>query len=439
MLKTPSTLIQTAIKQLHALRKIDILIFQNSLWLLAEKFNRAILGLLIGAWVARYLGPTNFGLLAFAVAYIAFFQSIVPIGADGLVMRELVKNPNDSSKILGTTLVMRLCIGSILWILSFAVFGLFDGWHDPTIILIAVLGSLTVFQAFDTFDLWFQSQNKGRYTAWAKFLGQLISNILKVFLIIFDYPVQMFSFALALDGLMVVIGLLFLYNNNKTLTTWRFSSEQGKLIILESWPYMITGISWVLCMKIDQYMIKNYLGSYELGIYSVVLPLSQVWYLIPGTLMISLAPYVAKQKLLGDAHYYRALLLIFRGLGLCAIFIATFFCYFSKDIILFLYGPQYADSALVLSVHIFTNFFVFQTLAQNFWFVNERKGIYQTLQATFGILIAVVANYFLLPRFGSLGAAISSILAFSISGVFSNAIFAPKIFLMQLGIKPLRY
>ncbi|KJF81023.1 hypothetical protein UA31_14115 [Photobacterium angustum] len=49
-------------------------IINNSGWLLFDKLCRLGIGLIVSAWVARYLGPHEYGKLAFALAYLAFFS-----------------------------------------------------------------------------------------------------------------------------------------------------------------------------------------------------------------------------------------------------------------------------------------------------------------------------------------------------------------------------
>jgi len=80
---------------------------KNFGWLFLDKGIRAILGLLVGAWVARYLGPNQFGELSYYLALIAIFQSITTLGMDGIVVREIAKAPANTSAILGTVFLLR--------------------------------------------------------------------------------------------------------------------------------------------------------------------------------------------------------------------------------------------------------------------------------------------------------------------------------------------
>src|SRR5690606_22300388 len=83
-------------------------VFGNSLWLLIEKMARWTIGLMVGVWTARYLGPADFGALNSALAWIALFGAAAGLGIEPIVLRELVCQPTKQATIMVTALVLRL-------------------------------------------------------------------------------------------------------------------------------------------------------------------------------------------------------------------------------------------------------------------------------------------------------------------------------------------
>jgi O-antigen/teichoic acid export membrane protein len=75
--------------------------FKNTSWLLGEKILRITLGVFVGIWVARYLGPEKFGLFSYAGSFVALFAAIATLGLDGIVVRELVKNETRRDELFG--------------------------------------------------------------------------------------------------------------------------------------------------------------------------------------------------------------------------------------------------------------------------------------------------------------------------------------------------
>ena len=87
--------------------------FANTSWMFAEQVLRMLTGLLVGIWVARYLGPAQFGVFSYAIAFASLFGSIAKLGLDGIVVRDLVREPGNRNRYLGTAFWLKL-VGALL-------------------------------------------------------------------------------------------------------------------------------------------------------------------------------------------------------------------------------------------------------------------------------------------------------------------------------------
>jgi O-antigen/teichoic acid export membrane protein len=87
--------------------------FKNTSWMMAEQFLRIIAGLFVGIWVARYLGPEQFGLFSYALAFTAIFGGVAKLGLDGIMVRELIKHPEKTDTYLGTAFWLKI-LGAFL-------------------------------------------------------------------------------------------------------------------------------------------------------------------------------------------------------------------------------------------------------------------------------------------------------------------------------------
>ena len=82
-------------------------VWSNIGWLFADRLVRQGLGLLVLIWMARYLGPAQFGLLNYAAAYVALVWSFTDLGLSSIVVRNLVKKPNEMPATLGAAFFLR--------------------------------------------------------------------------------------------------------------------------------------------------------------------------------------------------------------------------------------------------------------------------------------------------------------------------------------------
>lgn len=411
-------------------------VIHNTGWLMFDRMIRLLLGLFVGAWVARFLGPAQFGTLAYVVAFIAIFQAIAKLGADSIVVRDIVHAPEKAGHTLGTLFALRLFAGLIGWVVAILVVTITNPDDNQLILLTAIVGATVVFQAADTIDLWFQSQSQSRRTVLSKLAAYGLANGLKVILILAGASLTAFAFTIMLEFLLAAIGLFVAYRRFPTRDRWTFTSGFVRHILSQSWPFLLSSLSIIIYMRIDQIMLKSIRGEHELGIYAAALPLSQLWQAIPITLATSLAPYVARKKLEGPEAYEQSLLYVFRLVGGLSLGASIVTALSAPFIIPFLYGPTYAAAIDVLIIHVFSNVFIALGVAQGLWAANDPAGGRVMFVKTLcGGAASIAINIIVIPRWGAMGAAMTAVIAQFLAAVLSNVALAPTILHLQLGIK----
>ncbi len=425
-------------QQVAALRANEAIVrvATNSGWLLGDRILRAAASFVVGALVARYLGPERFGHFAYVLALMAFFQAVAPLGADGIAVAAVARHPESAGRVLGSLVRMRLLCGLVCWPTAVAVMALLSPHDSEAIAMTVMVGSVLVLQACDTIDLWFQSQGENRRTVKAKIVAFAVTSGFKVVLVMAGAPLWAFAGAFALDFALAAAALVVAYRGLPTPGGWRFDPSEARDLLVQTWPFLLSALSIVVYVRIDQIMLQQLRGSHEAGIYAAALPLSQIWQMIPVTLALSLAPMIARRKAAGEAAYEVALLHIFRLFAAISIGVAGVTYLAAPILIPLIYGPVYSPSIAVLRIHVFTNVFVALGVAQGLWIINERKGWMILVKTLAGATIAVVGNLIAIPMWGAVGAACVAVIAQAVASVFSNVFFARRIFLMQLGISP---
>jgi O-antigen/teichoic acid export membrane protein len=413
-------------------------VIQNSGWLLFDRFVRVLVGMFVNVWVARYLGVAQYGQLAYILAYLTFFQVVATLGMDAIVVREIAIKKNAAAEILGTAAFLRVLSGFLLWGLAILVMVAWDGWRSDTVWLVALAGGALVFQAAETVDLWFQSQSKSRLTVLAKLTAYVLSAILKVAAIFLEAPVWVFVALFAVEMAVSCVGLIVIYHKAPCEERWRKSFMWGRTLLRESWPFMLSGLSVTVYMRIDQIMIRDIIGEAALGVYAVVLTLSNIWHVIPMTLNISLAPYVARKRSENQLQYRQAMIWIFRSFFYSALACAVITRMTSGWLVSSLYGSQYLAAIQILDIHVFSNLFIFLGVAHSLWLINERRFLVRLIGTLAAAGVSVLTNYWLLPLWGLLGACVATISSQMIAGFLINAIMDREGFKLQLQAISLR-
>lgn len=407
-------------------------IIHNTGWLLGDKVLRLGMGLLVGAWVARYLGPTQYGELAYALAYVAFFQSVAELGLNGIVIRDMARDRQASPAILGTVFRLRLFAGAFCWLVAMGLMSVIRPGDIHTLALTAIVAGSLVFQSADTVDLWFQSQTQSKRTVVAKAISYLISNLIKIVFILMNAPLIFFAITGIAEIVFSAIALYYSYRRYPAPLDWTWDIERGKKLIIESWPYMIAGLAVTIYIRIDQVMLREMLGTYELGMFSAALPLSTLFYFIPAMVAQSVGPAIAYKKMTDHDLYYKSIARLFRAMWCIMIPVSMIISLLSDNIIQMLYGISYSYSAKILGIHVFSNIPVSLGIMQSIWIINEKRNKLSMIKAIIGAVANIVLNLVMIPKYGAVGAAMVTVISVFISDVLSNIVFAPEIFRLQL-------
>jgi len=383
-------------------------ILKNVSWLLFDKVIRILGGLFIGVWVARYLGPSNFGILNYAIAYVALFVVFVKLGFDKIIVRELVKNTKIKNRLLGTAFILKL-IGAFLAIFSIFISLFFVETDSLTKVVIFIVAAGFIFQSVDVIDYFYQSKILSKYIVIARNSAFILSSLLKVYLVLNQSQVVYFALASSMD--VFLAGLFMVYIYKKTghkITKWRFDKKLAIRMIKYSWPLAISTFIISIHMRIDQVMIGNMLDKEQVGIYSVAVRLSEFWLFVPVILVNTLMPYFTELRDTNHKLYYQRLTQLYSIMFWMGAVFGIFVIMFGKDLIVTLFGIEYVGAYLVLIFNIWNGIFMSQAIARGIWMINENLQKYRLYNNIIIVVINIVVNIILIPRIGISGAAIAT-------------------------------
>jgi O-antigen/teichoic acid export membrane protein len=382
----------------------------NTVWLFAEKAVRMLVGFTVGIYVARQLGPQKYGLLNYAISLVAIFSVIAGLGLDQIVIRELVKTPENRDKLLGTTFLLKL-IGVIIMLLGLGTALLFTGNDRNTNIIILIIAGGYLFQIFQTIDFYFQANVLSKYVAISQTTAWLLVSAGRAFFAWQGYPLIYFAWLEAINMALMSVGYLFFYFIKVSHPfRWHFDSKLSKALLKNSWPLLLSGAAGIIYMRIDQVMIKSMLGETENGYYAVAVRLIEIWYFIPMIICSSLFPSIIRAKEVSKEHYEHRLQMLFIlmfWLAICIALVITFiFPYFIKYFL-----PQYNNSISIILIYSWNLLLVFLGVASAKWQINENLQNYTLTFSLFGVVTNIILNYILIRNLGLKGAAIATLIS----------------------------
>jgi O-antigen/teichoic acid export membrane protein len=385
--------------------------FFNTSWMFAEQVLRIIAGLFVGIYVARYLGPEQFGIYSYAAAFVSLFGAIAGLGLNGIVVRDLVNHPQERDVYLGTAFWLKLC-GALLTLGLLAVVVQFTGNDATTKLYIFIIASGLIFQSFDVVDFYFQSKVLSKYVSMARLIQLALSSVLKLYFIFIQADLFWFVLVSLIDQISLALALAFAWWRQKLGSFFvRFELVTAKAMLRNSWPLILSGIAVTLYMRIDQVMIKEMLGEREVGLYSAAVKLSEAWYFVPVIITTSLFPAIVNAKKISQELYYQRMQRLCTLMTWLAIAVALPMTFMADWLVSLLYGHHYREAGSVIAIHIWGAVFVFLGIASGVFFTAEnytRKSLYRTAS---GAVSNMLLNLALIPSYGINGAAVATVLS----------------------------
>lgn len=404
----------------------------NSGWLIGDKLIKLVVAVFVSAWVARYLGPAQYGVLAYAITFISMFQAFALLGLDNIVVRDIAGTPANAPSVLGTALRLRLG-GALIGYGALALTLIITTNDEPQLVgIVLIIGLCVFFQVTDVIDLWFQANSQSRRTVIAKTSSYLLIAGLKIALILTGSTLFYFALAQAMEAAFTAMALALTYLFFKTEKKWVWDRALAKRMLLQSWPILVSGLSILIYMRISVFFLKDFSGSAAVGIYAAGTSLSEVWYFVPTMLAASAAPIIARKRLEGITGYTITFKKLFALMWYFALLISMLNVLLADILIDLLYGESYEESAAVLAIHSFSLIAVSLGVFQSIWIVNEGRTRLALYQAITGALVAIFLGLVLIPTYGPLGAAYSTVAAQFAQAFLANAIFARPLFKLQV-------
>ena len=412
---------------------------ENLFWLTGDKGVRIIHGIFITAVVASYLGPANYGLVAYATSLLAIATPLITLGFDSVIVREFITD-SERGRLFWTVAAARLTIGVASY-LSFAVLILLgvvptNSSTEAMVLLVGCAPIVTL--ALDVPRLLFQAEIREKWVVWITNFVLLLTAGIKLVLVVTNAFVE--SFAIVNACTVVATMLLTSVAARFLHLLPHFRSPDRKVfldLLKESWPLILSGLSIALYMNVDIVMLRYLKDAEVVGIYSVAARLSAFWFFIPLALAKTLFPGLARAYARDKQKYESAL---FRYLHL-----NTVFAYLTvvaaqllvPPLIYILFDDQYFRSIPCFRLHAIAILFVFLGVARAQHLNLEKAHIYGMWATLVGVATNIGLNLTMIPIWDEFGAASATVISFGISAFVTSFVFKPTRRFAQLQCRTL--
>ena len=387
----------------------------NSLWMLLARAGWIITALTVGVMVARKLGPENYGIVNYVVAYVVMFSVIVNLGVGNLITRNLILAPERTPRIMGNYLVFKIITTILMYVCFYFSIQYIDDREIRKYCIIMSLGYIIF--PLTSVNEYFRAFVKNQYIAFSELLTCICYNTIRLVAVLCSASLIYFIYAESIQLLLVsIFFILFFILKCDNPLKWNFSLHEVFSLFKPALPLSIVVILGILYTRIDTLMLKYYQNYEEISYYSIATRFTENLNLI----ITSACAYVFASAIisgfkLGHTEYKKQLHRYYFLLISVAIILIIPSLLFGHSVIKFLYDKPFLPSVNVFYICVFTLIFSAVNTAFTCHAINENRLKTIFFISFFGILINIFINLYTIPRYAAIGAAISSVFAMPLS------------------------
>ena len=400
-------------------------IAKNASWIIISKIIQSILGLIISMFTARFLGPSNYGLINYASSIVAFVVPVMTLGLTNVLVQEYVNNEEEEGKILGTSVLLSL-FSSVFCIFAVFIYTLlFDAGETTTNIVVILFSFMLIAQAFELIQYWYQAKLLSKYMAIVSLVAYLVVSGYKIALLVLKANVFMFALSNCLDYLIISICLFVIYKKlgGKRIS---FSSRIGKRMLSKSRHYIVSGLMVTIFAQTDKIMIKLMIDEVAVGYYSAAVACAGMTSFVFSAIIDSFRPVIFEcKKNNNEKGYEKNIGRLYSVIIYLALMQSLVMAFFSKTIIGVLYGDKYNASVLALRIIVWYTTFSYMGSVRNVWILGEGKQRYLWILNLGGATANIGLNLLLIPYLGIYGAALASLITQAFTNIVMNVIVWP--------------
>lgn len=391
---------------------------ENVGWLTVDRVFRLFLVFAVNVAVARYLGPDQFGLMSYVLAFASLFAAFSSVGLDSILVREAVRHPASQRQgiVFGTAVALRAAVAFCGYV-AVCGFALLLHSADRWLLgLISLAATALLFQAFEVGDPWFQARVASRYTVLARGVSVVLVAGLKLGFIAAGLSLSYFIAAQALEALLGSVLLYITYRRKAGPEhVWNFDHATARSLIREAVPLFVSALAVAAYMKLDLILLARLASPQDAGYYSAAQRIVELWYFVPIVVSLSVFPALVNSRTVDPDLFFERLTLLYRFLTLASLAFALLITVSAGWLIGVLYGDSYRPAEDILRVLAWAGLATALGVASSQFLLVEgltRLALWRTL---IGLGVSIAGILILVPRYQALGAAVATVAGYSVA------------------------
>lgn len=368
--------------------------------------------------VQNIVGPSEYGFYSAVFSFTFLFNILLDFGITNFNNRNIAQNSHLLNKHFSSIVVMKLLMGLGYLVLAFCV-GLIIGYNEPRQIMF--IGFMALNQFLISFILYLRSNISGLLMFKT---DSVISVLDRVLMVLFcgillwggftktTFKIEWFIYSQTAAYVITALIASLIVVKKSSFKRFHWNKPFFIMILKQSLPFALLTFLMSFYNRVDFVMIERLLpkgvGAEQAGIYAHSFRLLDAGNMIPYLFSVLLLPIFSKMTKQGD-NVANLIKLSFTLLTIISVTVVSCCFFYNYELMDLLYTSHIEESAeifkiLMIGFIAISSTYVFGTLLTANGSLKEMNII-----AGAGMVVNLVLNLILIPRYYALGSAYASI------------------------------
>lgn len=383
---------------------------KNAFWLVLERVIHLGVAFVVSFVVAARLGSEDYGRIAVGMALLTLLLPISNIIGQCL-MRDMAAEPGTENRLYTAGTVVAGLVTSVI-VLLVAIGVIFTVGLDSNtgVVTLVIVGS-SLLRPLNTVDVFFLQRMDSKRTVKIRIIVGLVFGTSRIGLLVLGYGVTAVAWTYVAEALLASIGMWIAFRRVNKGFQWEFDWKRVRELAGEFTPLFIATSSALIFMKLDQVMLAALSNLSQTGIFGLATSLSETPRFPLVALMGSLAPRLLMLKRRDPEAYWARLADVSRLITLLGWGLTFGLIFIVAPLTPMLLPKDYAGISVVIVILALTTPLVAMG-GILLWIQNWEKFYREAMiRNAVAAVLSISLNLILLPRYGAVGAAITTMVA----------------------------
>jgi O-antigen/teichoic acid export membrane protein len=378
--------------------------------LVTAEITSKIVQALVFIYLARFLTKDDFGIFSFSLSFSLIVMIIADFGLTNFLVREISRNKKDAHKYFSNGLLIRMTLSIAAFAVGYAALVAMD-YPVRTIKVACIMMAFAAMQTLtDLHFTVFRAFEKMHFEMLLKVFRMLSIGALVIYLTKSSHGIMAASLVFPLVEIAVLLIAFSIVNMRFAKMRFDFDIEFSKTMLKDSSVLFLSLLFATLYLYVDVIMLSKLRTNAEVGIYSAAANIIIAFIFIPQMYCNSIYPamsryFITSKKSLKFIYERSFKYLLILGLP-CALGLLLL----SQKIIDLLYGPKYAESAIVMTILSGYIFLKFLNPLTGYTLIAINKQNTRLIGQGTAAAVNIILNLILIPNYGIIGAAASTLI-----------------------------